>query len=189
MKRPASFLRSDSRSGVSHVYGRCSGSALGGSNSAGRPRRSGRLKVQAEPPSPSRDQPVDVAKPVAHRVTPETRPPQIRVDFDGMPLPLDVAAVLRKYLDGKPGDVFVWPGSRKDTAAELFRKDLADARGRWLQSCRDVRQRDEIDAREFLTYRDRDGRVTDFHASRHTDVSRIRPGGATAKVAQHLVRY
>jgi integrase len=105
------------------------------------------------------------------------------------PLPLDVAGAMRAYLDGKPAGTPVWPGTWKDMAAAMLRKDLADARSEWLQSFQDARQRDEMAKSDFLTYRDRDGRVTDFHALRHTYISRIVSGGATAKVAQHLARH
>src|SRR5262249_32494681 len=57
------------------------------------------------------------------------------------PLPLDVAAVLRGYLDGKPAGQPVWPGTwGNDASAKMIRRDLADARKAWLQSFQDERQ-------------------------------------------------
>ena len=100
-----------------------------------------------------------------------------------------MADALREYLDGKPAGLSVWPGKWKDDAAAMLRKDLADARGVWLQSFQDASQHDEMAQGDFLTYRDRDGRVIDFHALRHTYISRIVSGGARAKVAQHLARH
>jgi site-specific recombinase XerD len=105
------------------------------------------------------------------------------------PLPLDVAAALREYLDGKPADAPVWPGTWNERAAKMLKKDLADARAKWLESFHDERQRDEKAKSDFLAYRDRDGRFIDFHALRHTYISRIVSGGASAKVAQHLARH
>src|SRR5205823_8352515 len=47
-------------------------------------------------------------------------------------------------------------------------------------------QREQSD---FLAYRDAEGRVIDFHALRHTYVSRIVQSGASAKTAQALARH
>ena len=70
----------------------------------------------------------------------------------------------------------------------MIRLDLAEARQAWLQSFQDERQRDEMAQSDFLAYRDADGRVADFHALRHTYISRIVRSGATPKVAQELAR-
>jgi integrase len=106
------------------------------------------------------------------------------------PLPADVADALRTYLAGKPARAPVWPGTWTEKAATMIRKDLADARGKWLASFPDARQRDDAARSDFLAYCDAAGRYADFHGStRHTYVSRIVSSGASAKVAQHLARH
>jgi integrase len=127
----------------------------------------------------------------------DAAPPFVRVDAGytknrkqaEQPLPLDVADALRSYLDGKPVDSLVWPGTWTAKAAAMLRKDLTEARGNWLQSCKDARQRDEMAQSDFLVYRDGAGLVADFHSFRHCYISRIVASGASAKVAQVLARH
>lgn len=105
------------------------------------------------------------------------------------PLPADLAAALRDYLYSKPTDAPVWPGTWAERAASMLRADLDEARTAWLQSVQDARQRGEMAQSDFLAYRDAAGLVIDFHALRHTYISRIVRSGATPKVAQELARH
>ncbi len=105
------------------------------------------------------------------------------------PLPGDVTEALRGYLEGRPVDALVWPGTWTEKAAAMLRKDLADARGKWLQTFDDPRQHAEVERSDFLAYRNAAGLVTDFHALRHTYISRIVQGNASPKVAQELARH
>jgi integrase len=43
------------------------------------------------------------------------------------PLAADVAATLRAYLDGRPQNAPIWPGTWNEDAAEMLRADLEDA--------------------------------------------------------------
>jgi integrase len=107
-----------------------------------------------------------------------------------LPLAAEVADVLRDYLDGKPADAPVWPGTWSNAAsAKMMRGDLKEARKRWLTAVQDARQRAERNQSDFLTYRDGAGLVADFHALRHLYISRIVRSGATPKVAQELARH
>jgi site-specific recombinase XerD len=65
------------------------------------------------------------------------------------PLPLDVAHALRDYLDGKPAGKPVWPGKWKSRAFLMVQSDLQEARGKWLESFQDARQRDEAERSDF----------------------------------------
>lgn len=47
----------------------------------------------------------------------------------------------------------------------------------------------EAEPSDFLAYRDADGRVADFHSTRHTYISGIVAGGAPVKTAQELARH
>src|SRR5262249_272838 len=58
-----------------------------------------------------------------------------------------------------------------------------------LQSFQDKRQREPMAQGAFLAYRDAQGRVIDFHALRHTYISRVVRSGASAKAAQTLARH
>jgi integrase len=106
------------------------------------------------------------------------------------PLQPDVAEALRGYLVGRPDSSPIWPGTWTGKAAAMLRRDLAEARYKWLESFKDGRQREEAEKGDFLVYCDSAGRYADFHgATRHTYISRIVQGGATPKVAQELARH
>lgn len=85
---------------------------------------------------------------------------------DVQPIRRDLAERLRGFLAGKqPGDaVFIVP---HDTAG-MLRRDLVAA---------------------GIPYVDEAGRFADFHALRHTYVSRLVQSGANIKVAQELARH
>jgi len=66
------------------------------------------------------------------------------------PLPTDVAAAFRDYLNGRSSQTPLWPGKWNEKAAEMVRGDLAVA---------------------GISYRDSEGNVADFHALKHSYVS------------------
>jgi integrase len=106
------------------------------------------------------------------------------------PLPPDVAELLRDFLQSKPADAPVWPGTwHNQQSAQMIRGDLKEARKKWLQSFQDARQRTEAEQSDFLTYCDAEGLFADFHALRHTYISRVVRSGASAKAAQTLARH
>src|SRR5262249_47189692 len=105
------------------------------------------------------------------------------------PLATDLAGELTNYLAGKPRRGPVWPGTWADRAAKMLDRDLTTARDRWLESFQDGHQRAEAERSDFLAYVDADGRYADFHALRHTYISRIVQSGASAKTAQTLARH
>ena len=84
------------------------------------------------------------------------------------PLPADVAAALRDYLDGRPAAAPVWPGGWAGDAADMLRLDL-DAAG--------------------IAFRDAEGRVADFHALRHSFITLLQRSGVHPKLAQELARH
>ena len=105
------------------------------------------------------------------------------------PLPPDVADVLHGYLASKPAEAPVWPGTWSDRAGEMIEADLDEARGAWLKSFQNARERAEAEQGDFLSYRDAEGCYADFHGLRHTYISRVVRSGATAKAAQSLARH
>lgn len=124
-------------------------------------------------------------------------PPIVRLRADDakngkeafQPIPSDLANVLRDYLTGKPEAIPLWPGSWKNISAKMLRMDLAAARRLWLQSFRDDKGRNDASHSNFLTYQDAEGRYADFHALRHSYVSRVVRTGASPKTAQILARH
>ncbi|CAN5336646.1 hypothetical protein BH10PLA2_BH10PLA2_12270 [soil metagenome] len=87
---------------------------------------------------------------------------------DVQPLREDVAAMMREYLAAKPKRQPVWPGTWKDTAAEMLRADLATA---------------------GIPYRDDAGRYFDFHAMPGQSIRLLAANGVHPKVAQVLARH
>lgn len=67
--------------------------------------------------------------------------------------------------------------------------DLANARKAWLEAVEDIEQRQAMEKTDFLKYRDSQGQQADFHALRHTFLSRLGRSGASAKVMQRLARH
>ncbi len=105
------------------------------------------------------------------------------------PLPRDVADAFRGYLQDKPAGVPVWPGKWRSRAFLLIQADLAEARATWLSEAQNEREREQRSRSDFLAYCDADGRYIDFHALRHTYVTRLVQSGASPKTAQTLARH
>ena len=107
---------------------------------------------------------------------------------DEQPVPSEVAAVLGRWLDGcEPGKPCF--GFNPKGGAAMIRKDLALARVQWLDAAPTPEDRAERERSDFLLYKDTAGHVADFHALRHTYVSRVVRSGANPKVAQKLARH
>jgi integrase len=87
---------------------------------------------------------------------------------DEQPLPPDLAAKLKTYLQGLPRNSRIWPGSWRDCAALLLREDLAAA---------------------GIPYIDDRGRVYDFHSLRHQFITDMVDSGVHPKDAQALARH
>jgi integrase len=67
---------------------------------------------------------------------------------------------------------------------------LASNGGAWnLNGAPPEKVRKEREKTSFLKYRDAAGRVADFHALRHTYISRLVRSGVNVKVAQELARH
>jgi len=123
------------------------------------------------------------------------RPPTVTVEAgyskhrrrDVQPIRRDLADLLRPWIEGKtPGlPVFNMP----DKPVKLVQADLAAAREAWIEEAASEKERDEREKSSFLEYRDAAGHVADFHALRHTFISRLVRSGANIKVAQELARH
>src|SRR5690606_22427320 len=106
---------------------------------------------------------------------------------DEQPIRPDLADRIAAWLDGKPTDGLVL-ALPKETA-DMLRRDMAGARIAWIREAKPGKARAE---RRETTYRmpaDGSGRILDFHALRHTYISRLVASGASVKVAQELARH
>ncbi len=84
----------------------------------------------------------------------------------------------------------LWPGTWSTRAAEMFRRDLDEARSIWLSEVEKIA--DELQQRtesSFLKPENHNGEVADFHALRHTFISMLASSGVHPKVAQQLARH
>jgi len=107
---------------------------------------------------------------------------------DEQPIRRDLADLVGPWLAVRqPGrSVF---SSMPDKTAKMMREDLAEAKRKWVEEAESPEaQKPRLDA-AFLEYRDSAGRVADFHALRHTYISRLVRSGANVKVAQELARH
>ena len=90
----------------------------------------------------------------------------------------------------KPPVESLWPGTWSKWAAEMFRRDLDEARSIWLAEVEKIA--DEHERRtdsSFLKPVNARGEVADFHALRHTFITMLASSGVHPKVAQQLVRH
>jgi len=107
---------------------------------------------------------------------------------DVQPIRRDLADLLRPWLEAKQPDGPVF-NSMPDKTAKMMKKDLAKARKTWVEEVRSPEAQKEREGSYYLAYRDAAGLVADFHALRHTYVSRLVRSGANVKVAQELARH
>ena len=87
------------------------------------------------------------------------------------PLPAEVVEALRSYLDGKPADALLWPGTWTEKAAEMFRRDLEAAGLPYV-----------VDGPDGPLF-------ADFHSLRHSYVGLLEQSGASVKQAMQLARH
>ena len=89
----------------------------------------------------------------------------------------------------------LWPGTWSKKAAEMFRRDLGEARSIWLAEVEKLTDEHERQG-EFQRRTDSsfpkpesaNGEVADFHALRHTFITLLASSGVHPKVAQQLAR-
>ena len=105
-------------------------------------------------------------------------PPTVRTDAtdeksrrgDVLPIPSDLVTMLRPWLATIAPDAKLWPGdwAEKRRGSKMMMADLKQA---------------------GIAYRDDDGQQADFHALRHTYLSRLGRSGASPKAMQRLARH
>ena len=110
---------------------------------------------------------------------------------DVLPLHPDLARQLRPWLAGKDRNGLLWPGNwaRLFKGGKMMQADLVLARAAWIGEAEESEEQEKRQESDFLAYRDRQGRVIDFHALRHTFISTLARSGVSPKVAQTLARH
>lgn len=108
---------------------------------------------------------------------------------DVLPLRRDTVSVLREALDGTAHSEHVFLWSNATRVAEMLRADLEAARAAWIEKADNEAEREERKKSDFLKDVDARGRVVDFHALRHTFVTRLASSGVHPKTAQMLARH
>jgi len=108
--------------------------------------------------------------------------------LDLQPIRRDLAELLRPWLANYGRDEHPFAAMPERTA-RMLRDDLDEARRRWSKDAKTDTERAERERSDFLKHIDVDGRVLDFHGTRHTYISGIVAGGASVKTAQELARH
>jgi integrase len=111
---------------------------------------------------------------------------------DVVPLHAELVRRLRPWLAEIPPGRRVWPGkwAKHKSAGVILKIDLAEARTAWIeQAGDDPLERQRREASSFLAYKDEDGDRADFHALRHTFITRLVKAGVKPKDAQTLARH
>jgi integrase len=77
---------------------------------------------------------------------------------------------------------------KQHRTADTLRRDLKAARERWIEAAADESERKTREGSDFLKYRTREG-YADFHALRHSFITRVMDSGALIHHAQGLARH
>jgi len=106
---------------------------------------------------------------------------------DILPLRRDVAEAVAVFIEGMPADdrLFAVP----DKTAEMIQTDLAAARDAWIEEADTDKEREARTKTTFLSDKDGSDRVVDFHALRHTFITRLARSGVAPAVAKSLARH
>ncbi len=107
---------------------------------------------------------------------------------DVQPIPESLAVLLRLWIAEKVHDEPLWVLPYKPTE-RLLRPDLRRARARWLLGISKGKPRGDARESDFRKYRNSAGRFADFHAMRHTYVTRLSMSNVPLPVAQRLARH
>jgi site-specific recombinase XerD len=106
---------------------------------------------------------------------------------DVVPLRSDLARVMAEFVAEKPADARLF--RLPDKPADMLKTDLRRARAWWIREVCDPAERRRRRASSFLASRDTSNRVVDFHALRHTFITRLARSGVTPAVAKSLARH
>src|SRR5262249_25146027 len=98
-----------------------------------------------------------------------------------LPIADDIAALLRPWLKQFGPTDQLWPGkwNSQNRSARIIRLDLEAARLAWIDETKDPAEKEAREKdRDFLRSLNSDGEHLDFHALRHSFLSRLGRAGA-----------
>ena len=110
---------------------------------------------------------------------------------DVMPLRRDFADRVQSWMGGKPNlktSNVLFP-IRNVRTSEMLKKDLANARAKWIADAKTDNERWQREDSDFLAYEDQQGLVVDFHSLRKTFITNLTKSGVAPKTAQLLARH
>jgi integrase len=102
----------------------------------------------------------------------------------------ELAAELKQHVGSRKSNKSVFTLPPETKLASMLRDDLADARKAWIEEAKQAL--DEYSRRQesdFLTAKNHDGEVIDFHSLRHTCGAWLAMTGAYPKVVQQVMRH
>ncbi len=105
---------------------------------------------------------------------------------DVQPLPADVAEMLGDFLADADADR---PFPLPDKTAKMLRGDMAEGREAWIKRATTPQERTKRTEAGFLSPRDADGLVLDFHSFRHGYVTAICQAPVSPRVMMELARH
>jgi integrase len=73
--------------------------------------------------------------------------------------------------------------------ARVVRADVDHARAKWLESSKTEKDRHQREQTDFLSTKDHEGRVIDFHALRHSCGAWLAMRGENPKTIQSIMRH
>jgi len=106
---------------------------------------------------------------------------------DVVPLRPELAHALAAYVAGRAAAARLFAMSDKTSA--MLAADLRRAQAWWIRETSDREERRVRRQSSFLAVRDDAGRVVDFHALRHTFITRLARSGVAPAVAKSLARH
>jgi len=73
--------------------------------------------------------------------------------------------------------------------AKMMQRDLAAARASWIEEAKSEEEKERRQQSDFLRYQDASGEFADFHANRHTFISKLSRARLPLSMAQKLARH
>ena len=106
---------------------------------------------------------------------------------DVVPLRRDLAEALATFLEDRPARTAVF--AMPTRTAQMLKADMEAARQKWIHNAPSDKERKAREHSGFLTYKDPSDRIADFHALRHTFITRLARSGIAPAVAKSLARH
>jgi len=106
---------------------------------------------------------------------------------DVVPLRRDLAEALATFLEDRPARTAVF--AMPTRTAQMRKADMEAARQKWIHNAPSDKERKAREHSGFLTYKDPSDRIADFHALRHTFITRLARSGIAPAVAKSLARH